>query len=74
MKEFEKYFRAWCEVCRDRQEWSEEGKRILRKLYNAVPKKINFARFMDAFMARQTWNIDASTEYMLAWLEKEMRA
>ena len=73
MEEFRKYFRAWYEVCRDGQEFSEQGKAILRKLYDAVPKEIDFARFMDAFMMRPTFNIDASEEWMMAWLEDEMR-
>lgn len=74
MKEFEKYFRAWCEVCRDGQEFGKKGKEVLRRLYNSVPKSINFSRFMDAFLARPTSSVDESTKWMMAWMEKEMRA
>ena len=73
MKEFEKLFRAWYEACRDGNERSAEGRNILRKLYSSVPKEISFSKFMDAFMARPTWNVDASTNYMLAWVENELK-
>lgn len=74
MKEFEENFRAWCEVCRDGMEWSEEGKKVLMRLYNSVPKEINFGRFMDAFLARPTYSTDESTKWMMAWIEKELSA
>ena len=74
MKEFEKYYRAWYQVCCDNQALSEEGRKVLRKLFDSVPKEINFGKFMDAFLARPTSSTDESTKWMMAWMEKEMRA
>lgn len=72
MKEFEKNYRAWFQVCRDGQAWSDEGRKILRKLYDSVPKEINFSRFMDVFLCRPTWNLEESVKYMMNWMETEM--
>lgn len=65
MKEFEKIYRAWYQVCKDGQEFSEGGKRVLRKLYDSVPKSVNFSKFMDAFLTRPTYNLEESTKWMM---------
>lgn len=60
MKEFEKYYRAWYQVC-----LSEEGRKVLRKLFDSVPKEINFGKFMDAFLSRPTYNLEESVSWMM---------
>lgn len=70
MKEFEKNFRALYQVCKDGQEFSEGGKRVLRKLYDSVPKNVNFSRFMDAFMQRPTYNLEESVKWMMAQMQR----
>ena len=65
MKEFEKNYRAWYQVCRDGQQRSVEGAKVLMKLYQSVPKEINFAKFMDAFLSRPTYNLEESTKWMM---------
>lgn len=66
MKEFEKNYRKWYAVCKDGQEFSEGGKRVLRKLYDSVPKSVNFSKFMDAFLMRPTYNLEESVKWMMA--------
>lgn len=65
MKEFEKYYRAWYQVCCDNQALSEEGRKVLRKLFDSVPKEINFGKFMDAFLSRPTYNLEESVSWMM---------
>ena len=65
MKEFEKYYRAYYQVCRDGQSWSPEGQRTLRKLYDSVPKEIDFWKFFDAFLCRPTYNLEESVSWMM---------
>jgi len=65
MKEFEKNYRAWFQVCKDNQAFSEEGRKVLRKLFDSVPKEIDFGKFMDAFLSRPTWNLEESTKWIM---------
>lgn len=65
MKEFEKNYRAWYQVCRDGQQWSEEGKKVLARLYASVPENIDFSKFMDAFLERPTYNLEESVRWMM---------
>ena len=65
MKEFEKIYRAWYQVCKDGQERSEEGRKVLKNLFDSVPKSVNFSKFMDAFLARPTYNLEESTKWMM---------
>lgn len=73
MKEFEKNYRKWYAVCKDGQEFSKEGQEVLRKLYNSVPKSVNFGKFMDAFISRPTFNLEESVSWMMARM-KELAA
>lgn len=66
MKEFEKNYRKWYAVCKDGQERSEEGRKVLRNLFDSVPKSINFGKFMDAFLMRPTYNLEESVSWMMA--------
>lgn len=73
MKEFEKNYRKWYAVCKDGQERSKEGQKVLRNLYDSVPKSVNFGDFMDAFLMRPTYNLEESTKWMMARM-KELSA
>jgi hypothetical protein len=70
MKEFEKNYRAYYQVCRDGQALSEEGKKVLRKLYDSVPPNIDFAKFMVAFLCRPTWNLEESVKWMMEQMKR----
>lgn len=65
MKEFEKYYRAWYQVCLDGEQRSQKGREILHKLYDAVPDSVNFGDFMDAFLERPTCNLEESVRWMM---------
>ena len=65
MKEFEKNYRAYYQVCRDGEQRSKKGKEILHKLYDAVPESVNFGDFMDAFLERPTYNLEESVSWMM---------
>lgn len=70
MSEFEKNFRAWYRVCLDGEEFSEKGKSVLRKLYDSVPKSVNFSKFIDAFLSRPTYNLEESVKWMMAQMQR----
>lgn len=70
MSEFEKNFRAWYQVCLDGEEFSEKGKSVLRKLYDSVPKNVNFSKFIDAFLSRPTYNLEESVKWMMAQMQR----
>ena len=71
MEKFLENLRAYLEAARI-DEWSKESSKRLRKLYDSIPVEVDFAEFMDVFIARPTWSIDAAVEYCEEWMQEQL--